>query len=1319
MDLIQGFFDKGLNKISGTDGRSTQNDSYAHGYGLMMNNARELENIEGFGKVTTLPNKARIGVLSAGAKKFVFLGEGSNSEIGVIENDVYSTLLELPGLNFNNNYKIKADVIDPDTIVFTDDLNSVRYLRISTASLVSDAAELELAISATFFDYEIDVEVGGNLSDCTLFFTYAYESNNGVRSDFLIPSPAIYVHNVTTQNTALDQNGAFPNTPKNRRVVVQLSGRDTRYNKIIPAVLYYEGTNNVLRAKLLPAVSTINNLTPTITINSLEGLVDITPEQVLLSTVQYDKARTLKVFNNVLFLGGVSRKGFIDDITLQGIANTVSLELVKRGRSRESAILGTNAGQRVRTNSDGVWGNVQPGSPFENKVTLPSGVLGYYPVSEDGVRSTQPNYRSLKPGEAYNFSIAFQTDQGLTSFYHIPYKLTDIGFSSLVTSELYPADLGFPNPGTPFEFHRVPDADMIDVDTINVDFLLNTFNVRLNGFVIPPNLTSVLKGYVLAYQERTESNIRYKGTVMTQRAVHSYTTLLPAQKVVSQPIVSDSTLNSTTPFSNDIHFDGYDGYLRRTSFAYSPDLDLNRITIQSGDTLVTNTKFIGRNFYVFRKENDVSRAIGGFFKHLFSKAAAFSRNFINVTNSASFGADNNLQAYPNVNQNEPDSRLTPEPTLSGFVNDTTFITATPAPISRIGLLGTHGVTIIQHESTLQSVLGDRIQQYGNNVNASEAFVNYPGDPPGQFQRKFITLRLNQSSPPADATESADGSVTSDYTFDVFDFTKDSTLYSDYSTANYVPLGYRNITTLNTIFSDGDTFVDFAGFEKKAMLCGSSVDNFQDVYGGVMSFEQYFLPFVSRYTNFRTRFSFPEGKSLFPFDTTLVNIPDGSGILLRDPNLGVNTEYNPQYTLRNNISGAATNYLGNNVEGTQSPYSVVYSQRYGDGRFNRNNFRKFLAEDRYVVPFNYGEVNNFFVNKGTFYIHTEGTILRTFVDRVIQTPVVDDVISVLTGSGSFFEVRPEKAIDGDYYGGCIGVYSNMETIIGYLFVDEYSKSVFIFDQGLKKVSANLMENFFTKNITFRGSDHTGDFYSVGYDTTQDRIFVTKKFPSQPIVSLYDDIQNDTESFTIHYNVKLDTFESFETFLPDFYVSNKGNFELLDAREVNRYGIGERGQYGAIINRPVLLKFTVDSTSGGLPSDFIRLLLNMSVTTPEGVVLDNKFFKFIRFDTDRQNSGFKETINYLIDDNVEDHEGKIIYTLFRDGHRVILPEEPYIQNRSGVPAKYNSSYNYQSYDEVTYERVMNGNKIKVYLQFENEYNIKLLLKSYMMQVKKSGI
>ena len=220
----------------------------------------------------------------------------------------------------------------------------------------------------------------------------------------------------------------------------------------------------------------------------------------------------------------------------------------------------------------------------------------------------------------------------------------------------------------------------------------------------------------------------------------------------------------------------------------------------------------------------------------------------------------------------------------------------------------------------------------------------------------------------------------------------------------------------------------------------------------------------------------------------------------------------------------------------------------------------------------------------------------------------------------------------------------------------------------------------------------------------------------------EVINSRKSWTLNYSVKHDAFESYQMFLPDYYCFWKGRFHTLDTDQstLNRFGVGIKGQYGENLNRPSILKFSLYNPENQ-PVDYIRLMLSMIVKTVTNIPLDNKFFKFVRFNTEHQDSGNRQTINYNIDTDPSDHAGKISYTLWRDAHRVIVPDDIPFQNNDlgGVPAKYLNGLNYQNYGDNSYGRNMNGRYIIVYLWFDNEYNISLQLDSYVMQIKKQGI
>ena len=148
-------------------------------------------------------------------------------------------------------------------------------------------------------------------------------------------------------------------------------------------------------------------------------------------------------------------------------------------------------------------------------------------------------------------------------------------------------------------------------------------------------------------------------------------------------------------------------------------------------------------------------------------------------------------------------------------------------------------------------------------------------------------------------------------------------------------------------------------------------------------------------------------------------------------------------------------------------------------------------------------------------------------RSYQERVTDQIVSFI-GTGSYFEIPPQKIMD-DETGMSAGTqhkWSGLKTPRGYFFVSENQQKIFQFDgQALLPISSNGLSNWFRHNIPVQmdlehmkstgkrdypfadnPSNPLGSGFISTYDSEKERILFTKKdFTFSPEVTDNEDYQ----------------------------------------------------------------------------------------------------------------------------------------------------------------------------------------------------------------------
>ncbi len=191
-----------------------------------------------------------------------------------------------------------------------------------------------------------------------------------------------------------------------------------------------------------------------------------------------------------------------------------------------------------------------------------------------------------------------------------------------------------------------------------------------------------------------------------------------------------------------------------------------------------------------------------------------------------------------------------------------------------------------------------------------------------------------------------------------------------------------------------------------------------------------------------------------------------------------------------------------------PHRVHYSEQSYQEELS-DNYRIFLPNNYRDLEGETGEVTNIFKIGNNLFIHTREAIWQ--IPRSYQERVTDQIVSFI-GTGSYFEIPPQKIIDDDTgsSAGCQHKWSTLKTPNGVFFISENQRKVYQFDgQQLKPISNIGIANWFQNNTKLKvdeqyynskkdlypyrdnPSNPFGSGFISTYDTKKDRVIFTKK------------------------------------------------------------------------------------------------------------------------------------------------------------------------------------------------------------------------------------
>ena len=192
-----------------------------------------------------------------------------------------------------------------------------------------------------------------------------------------------------------------------------------------------------------------------------------------------------------------------------------------------------------------------------------------------------------------------------------------------------------------------------------------------------------------------------------------------------------------------------------------------------------------------------------------------------------------------------------------------------------------------------------------------------------------------------------------------------------------------------------------------------------------------------------------------------------------------------------------------------PHRVHYSEQSYQEELS-DNFKKFLHNNYKDIDGETGEIMDIFKLGNDLYIHTKEALWK--LPKNYQERVTGEITSFI-GTGSFFEIPPQKVLDDDT-GTSAGIqhkWSSIKTPTAYYFVAEKERKIYEFkgDGNLKPISNEGMYNWFLENIpveqdlnyylqnkkeyTFRDntSNPIGTGFLSTFDHRKNRVIFTKK------------------------------------------------------------------------------------------------------------------------------------------------------------------------------------------------------------------------------------
>ena len=256
-----------------------------------------------------------------------------------------------------------------------------------------------------------------------------------------------------------------------------------------------------------------------------------------------------------------------------------------------------------------------------------------------------------------------------------------------------------------------------------------------------------------------------------------------------------------------------------------------------------------------------------------------------------------------------------------------------------------------------------------------------------------------------------------------------------------------------------------------------------------------------------------------------------------------------------------------------PHRVQWSeQSYKEE--SKDNYRVFLPNNYRDIEGETGAITDAFRIQNTLFIHTEEALWE--LPAATQERITGQIISFI-GTGEFFSQPPRKVLELNT-GGTKNKWATLKTPFGVFFVSR-DRVYLLAEKGAQPISLNGLGEWFKKNLTLTAveqfkkatkeeypflnvlSNKLGVGFISVYDREHERIILTKRdfsFPQYALDELalngyriegeelyikdngggerrFDKTTIINNSWTLSYSLKRQTWTSFHSYLPEYYLS----------------------------------------------------------------------------------------------------------------------------------------------------------------------------------------
>ena len=243
---------------------------------------------------------------------------------------------------------------------------------------------------------------------------------------------------------------------------------------------------------------------------------------------------------------------------------------------------------------------------------------------------------------------------------------------------------------------------------------------------------------------------------------------------------------------------------------------------------------------------------------------------------------------------------------------------------------------------------------------------------------------------------------------------------------------------------------------------------------------------------------------------------------------LNADYNLNAKVREHYAlPLSYDYCSSCVE--SYPHRIYYSNQSFQEELT-DNYVNFLPNNYRDIEGETGEITNIFRLNNNLFVHTKEALWQ--LPRNYQERVTDQIVSFI-GTGSYFEIPPQKLVDDEtgLSAGTTHKWASIKTPVGYFFVSANQGKIYQLggEGGLKPITNIGMSKWFNENITNIGNNpsnpESSGYISV-YDSHNERVIFTKL--------------DKIKSWTISFSLLSNKWVSFHSYKPNIYLQSPNKF-----------------------------------------------------------------------------------------------------------------------------------------------------------------------------------